>query len=120
LLPPSPLNDGESDDLTFQPYTKEGFIDGKGTILLSDVEVQNDQKGSVQNDLGLREKSPTPTGQAPSGKTQLVKKPLARLVVGRRLVPSPGNNLHEPRDTKPKILKLEGARLPGATILGKQ
>jgi hypothetical protein len=87
---------------------------------LGNVKVQNDQKGGVQNDLGLREKSPTPTGQANSSKAQLVKKPLARLEVGRRLIPSPGNNIHEPQNTKPKILELEGGRLPRASIIGKQ
>jgi hypothetical protein len=87
---------------------------------LGNVEVQNDQKGGVQNDLGTREKSPTPTGQSPRGNTQLVKKPLARLKVGRRLIPSPGNNIHETRNTKPKILELEGAQPLGASIIGKQ
>jgi hypothetical protein len=96
------------------------LIRGKGPDFLSLVKVKDDKESGMQHDFGVRKKSPTPTSQTLGRNPQLVEKPLARLQMARRIIPSASDDIFEPRDPSPKILKLESAGLARVPIIREQ
>jgi hypothetical protein len=118
LLFPSPLNDGKSNDLSFQTGMEVSFIIGELPTFEGLVEVKNDKQSRMQHDLSVGEAVSTPLGQHKPGLLKLMVENMARFRVGGWLVPSIMHHLVETGNARPKVLKLEGAWLSGATIVG--
>jgi hypothetical protein len=117
---PRPFYHREGEDLSFQPFAKVDLIGGKETVLLGQVKMKDNKKGRMNQNLCVREATPSPFGKHATGVPQFVEENMARFGVRGWLVPSVLHHFTESGQPHPKVLKLERTRPPGPTIIGKE
>jgi hypothetical protein len=117
---PRPFYHREGKDLSFQPFAKVDLIGGKEMVLLGQVKMKDNKKGRMNQNLCVREATPSPFGKHATGVPQFVEENMARFGVRGWLVPSVLHQFTEPGQPHPKVLKLERTRPPGPAIIGKE